>query len=102
MNQTSLQSRRVPVSDSFDAIQDYYEEQGWTDGLPVVPATEELVRKMLAGYGGDPAAPPVVACTPAMLKAGSIRALVAATTTGKYSGRQPAITALIATFSRVT
>ena len=55
MNQTSLQSRRVPVSDSFDAIQDYYEEQGWTDGLPVVPATEELVRKMLAGYGGDPA-----------------------------------------------
>jgi hypothetical protein len=45
----------VEVSDSFDAIQDYYEQQGWTDGLPVVPATEELVRKMLAGYGGDPA-----------------------------------------------
>ncbi len=54
MNPISLQSRRVAVSDAFDAIRDYYEEQGWTDGLPVVPATEELVRKMLAGYGGDP------------------------------------------------
>ena len=50
-----LSSRRVEVSSSFDAIQDYYEEQGWTDGLPVVPATEELVRNMLRYYGEDPA-----------------------------------------------
>ena len=52
----TIQSRRVEVSASFDAIQDYYEEQGWTDGLPVVPATEDLVRKMLLAYGEDPAA----------------------------------------------
>ena len=51
---STLQSRRVQVSDSFDAIQDLYEERGWTDGLPVVPATEELVRNMLAAYGEDP------------------------------------------------
>ena len=55
MNQSTLRSRRIDVADSFDQIQDYYEEQGWTDGLPVVPATEELVQSMLGAFGGDPA-----------------------------------------------
>ena len=54
MNPLTIQSRRVEVSADFDAIQDYYEQQGWTDGLPVVPATEDLVRKMLLPYGQDP------------------------------------------------
>ena len=55
MSSVSLNARRVDVPDSFQAIQDYCWEQGWTDGLPVVPPTESLVREMLAGYGGDPA-----------------------------------------------
>ena len=55
MSSVSLNARRVDVSDSFQAIQDYCWEQGWTDGLPVVPPTEPLVREMLAGYGGNPA-----------------------------------------------
>ena len=56
MNPLPSNPAGVEVSASFDAIQDYYEEQGWTDGLPVVPATEDLVRKMLLAYGEDPAA----------------------------------------------
>lgn len=54
MSSVHLNARRVAVSDSFQAIQDYCWEQGWTDGLPVVPPTEPLVREMLASYGGDP------------------------------------------------
>ena len=54
MSSVSLNAARVAVPDSFQAIQDYCWEQGWTDGLPVVPATEPLVREMLASYGGDP------------------------------------------------
>ena len=54
VNTNALTSRRLEVSSSFDDIQDYYEELGWTDGLPVVPATPDLVRKMLGGYGEDP------------------------------------------------
>ncbi len=54
-NVHQLNSRRVEVSADFAAIQDYYEQQGWTDGLPVVPATEDLVRGMLSHYGQDPA-----------------------------------------------
>jgi hypothetical protein len=50
----TLQSRRIDVENSFDLIQDVYDEQGWTDGLPVVPATEELVSRMLAGASGAP------------------------------------------------
>lgn len=53
-NNESLKSRRVQVSDNFNEIQNYCWEQGWTDGLPVVPPTEPLVRAMLAAYGGEP------------------------------------------------
>ena len=52
---TVLQARRIDVPDSFEAVQDYCWEQGWTDGLPVVPPTEDAVRRMLSGYGEDPA-----------------------------------------------
>src|SRR3989454_1635401 len=49
-----LTSRRLDVPDSFAAVQAYYEERGWTDGLPVVPATEELVLEMLGTFGEEP------------------------------------------------
>jgi len=55
MNDWVLRSKRVDVSESYDAIQDYCWDQGWTDGLPVVPPTEDLVRRMLIGFGEDPA-----------------------------------------------
>ena len=53
-NTPALRSRRIDVPDSYEAIQDYYEDQGWTDGMPVVPATEESVRRMLGPWGEDP------------------------------------------------
>lgn len=53
-NLQALQSRRVDAPGSYDGVQDYYWQQGWTDGLPVVPATESLVRRMLSAYGEDP------------------------------------------------
>jgi hypothetical protein len=39
--------------DERDA-QELFFAQGWTDGLPVVPPTPELVTAMLAGAGTDP------------------------------------------------
>ena len=50
----SLHSSRVRIAGSSREIQDYCWEQGWTDGLPVVPPTEDLVREMLSEYRGDP------------------------------------------------
>ena len=38
---------------SYDAINDYFYEQGWTDGLPIVPPTEARVAAMLTSMPGD-------------------------------------------------
>jgi hypothetical protein len=47
----------VEVRDNFqgalDAIEAYY-ERDWTDGLPIVPPTTELVRRMLAAVDREP------------------------------------------------
>ncbi len=51
---STLQSRRVRVSGGVGGVQDYFWEQGWTDGLPVVPPTEGVVRDMLGAVGGEP------------------------------------------------
>jgi hypothetical protein len=34
---------------SYDAINDYFYTQGWTDGLPIVPPTEARVSALLTG-----------------------------------------------------
>ena len=38
---------RVRVEGSVRDINDYYYEQGWTDGLPIIPPTEDLVLEMV-------------------------------------------------------
>lgn len=37
----------VESHDSFDLVNEYFYERGWTDGLPIVPPTEPRVRAML-------------------------------------------------------
>ncbi|MEZ5856426.1 MAG: hypothetical protein R3D67_17375 [Hyphomicrobiaceae bacterium] len=43
----SLRSRTLEVADLM-AAQEVYHANGWTDGLPIVPPTEETVRAILA------------------------------------------------------
>ena len=38
---------RLQVSGAPSQLNDYFYDQGWTDGLPVVPPTEDLVLEML-------------------------------------------------------
>ncbi len=47
MSVAELKSQRVEVDD-LQAAQEHFHSQGWTDGLPVVPPTEEAVRACLA------------------------------------------------------
>jgi hypothetical protein len=56
-----LRSRRVELAEREDDIEAMY-TRGWTDGLPVVPPTEERVLRMLEGTSRDPTA--VVATVP--------------------------------------
>jgi len=34
---------------AFESVNDYFYERGWSDGLPIVPPTENRVQAMLAG-----------------------------------------------------
>jgi len=43
-----LASRRIDVADAEDDIEMMF-DRGWSDGLPVVPPTEERVMRMLTG-----------------------------------------------------
>jgi hypothetical protein len=40
---------RIPFKGTLDEVQQFFQNRGWTDGLPVIPPTEESVKKMLAG-----------------------------------------------------
>lgn len=44
-------AQRIALAPDFAAVQDQFERQGWTDGLPIVPPTPELVAEMVAGSG---------------------------------------------------
>src|SRR5262245_44273801 len=59
----ALDARIHEVPDDLLAAIDYCYEQGWTDGLPVVPPTIERVHAMLASEGRPPEA--VIATYPA-------------------------------------
>lgn len=48
-----LRSRRIEVADAEDEIEMMF-ARGWTDGLPVVPPTEERVLAMLEGTSRTP------------------------------------------------
>ncbi len=61
MAQNGSQAGTYEVTDDIDAIEFYF-EQGVTDGLPVVPPTEERVQRMLAATSR--AADDVVALVP--------------------------------------
>ena len=41
------QASRLQVSGPISQVNDYFYDQGWTDGLPIVPPTEDLVLEML-------------------------------------------------------
>src|SRR3974377_2442106 len=53
MQRGRLFSDRIEVADPLAAIETYF-EKGWTDGLPVVPPTEEKIWAMLDAMGKQP------------------------------------------------
>lgn len=45
---------KIAMKGTYSQIQDYFYKQGWTDGLPIVPPTEEKVKAMLKGTKHPP------------------------------------------------
>ena len=50
---STLTARRVDVADAEDEFEAMF-DRGWTDGLPVVPPTEQRVMRMLTGTTRQP------------------------------------------------
>ncbi len=50
---TGLTARRISIGDQEDEFEAMF-ERGWSDGLPMVPPTEERVLRMLTGTARDP------------------------------------------------
>lgn len=44
----------VELPDSLEEINSSFYKQGWTDGFPIIPPTEERLEKMLKGIDEDP------------------------------------------------
>src|SRR5436853_1555783 len=45
--QPAFSTERLDVPDSIREINDLFYKNGWTDGLPIIPPTEDLVAEML-------------------------------------------------------
>jgi hypothetical protein len=52
-NETGLKSRRIAIGDGEDEHEAMF-ARGWSDGLPLVPPTEDRVLRMLDGTSRDP------------------------------------------------
>ena len=48
------ESSRIAVTGTLSEVQEYFSKQRWTDGLPIVPPTEENVKEMLKGTKHPP------------------------------------------------
>lgn len=44
-----LRLELIETRDVYEDVNDLFYQRGWTDGLPIVPPTEEKVKKMLRG-----------------------------------------------------
>jgi len=51
--ETGIVARRIALGTGEDEIEAMY-DRGWSDGLPLVPPTEERVLRMLSGTSRDP------------------------------------------------
>ncbi len=68
-NETGLTSRRIEIGEDED-IEEAMFSRGWSDGLPLVPPTEERVLRMLDGTARDPQE--VVGLVPPALAAATV------------------------------
>ena len=51
MAQSSVHLHAASVADAMRQAYEYAYEQGWTDGLPIIPATPEAVQQFIAACG---------------------------------------------------
>jgi hypothetical protein len=54
MDAAAVQAERLEVPDDLWAANALFEAKGWTDGLPIIPPTEERVGRLIAAASRNP------------------------------------------------
>ena len=63
----------VDVADTIEDVNDLFYRNGWTDGLPIIPPTEERVAKMLSGTSLKP--DQIIALIPPRMGAATVQVI---------------------------
>jgi hypothetical protein len=93
MSSQPLRSAAYDVADTY-AANELFQESGWTDGLPIVPPTEELVRHFLEAAALVPGA--VVGVEPVRRRRITAeKVAIAAVMAGCQPGYMPVVVALV-------
>ena len=95
----NLHAMSLDVPASPGALQDYFEEHGWTDGLPIVPPTPELVAAMVAA-SGLPGDAEVMLMAPSQLAATVEKIAINAVMAGCKPGYMPVVVAALRAMAR--
>jgi hypothetical protein len=70
MEPTAAATTRLELADDWDSVNEQFIAEGWSDGLPIVPPTEDRVRRFVAASGRGPSA--VVAALPPAMGVASV------------------------------
>lgn len=68
---TRIKEEKFNISDSIDEINEVFYGEGWSDGLPVIPPTEDRVNRMLTSTRRSP--DEVVAILPPRMGAATVK-----------------------------
>jgi hypothetical protein len=91
---------RVATRGTLDEVQRYFYEQKWTDGLPIIPPTEEAVAEMLKGTGHKPDDVVTEAMLPERWKATVEKVAVNGVMAGCKPAYMPVLLAMVESFSK--
>jgi hypothetical protein len=91
---------RVAVKGTLAEVQKYFYDQRWTDGLPIIPPTEEAVAKMLQGTSHRPEEIVTKAMLPQKWTATVENVAVNAVMAGCKPADMPVLLAMVEAFSR--
>ena len=93
MSEQPLRSATYDVADLYEA-NELFQRNGWTDGLPIVPPTEDLVRRFVEAAGLGPA--DVVGVEPVRRRRITAeKVAIAAVMAGGLPEYMPVVTALV-------
>ena len=70
MEPTAAATTRLELADDWDSVNEQFIAEGWSDGLPIVPPTEDRVGRFVAASGRGPSA--VVAALPPAMGVASV------------------------------